>query len=163
MTKGFETFTFSDPGSPLVGGGLDYDLGGPGEVTYIQDPSIQGTNEPFSVSFSVPVSFIQFGLAESISSPLIGAEVTLASGPTLSFDLTLADPFAEGQFTWSGPPVSGFTLTPVAFPQFIAFDNLTVSAAIPEPSTWAMMLLGFAGLGFAGYRRARVGHTTPRA
>jgi hypothetical protein len=28
-------------------------------------------------------------------------------------------------------------------------------AVIPEPSTWAMMLLGFAGLGFAGYRRAR--------
>ena len=26
---------------------------------------------------------------------------------------------------------------------------------IPEPSTWAMMLLGFAGLGFAGYRQAR--------
>jgi hypothetical protein len=25
-------------------------------------------------------------------------------------------------------------------------------AAIPEPSTWAMMLVGFAGLGFAGYR-----------
>jgi hypothetical protein len=25
--------------------------------------------------------------------------------------------------------------------------------AAPEPSTWAMMLLGFAGLGFAGYRR----------
>jgi hypothetical protein len=27
---------------------------------------------------------------------------------------------------------------------------------VPEPSTWAMMLLGFAGLGFAGYRRARM-------
>jgi hypothetical protein len=26
-------------------------------------------------------------------------------------------------------------------------------AAAPEPSTWAMMLLGFAGLGFVGYRR----------
>jgi hypothetical protein len=25
-------------------------------------------------------------------------------------------------------------------------------AAVPEPSTWAMMLMGFAGLGFAGYR-----------
>lgn len=25
---------------------------------------------------------------------------------------------------------------------------------IPEPSTWTMMLAGFAGLGFAGYRRA---------
>jgi unsaturated chondroitin disaccharide hydrolase len=28
---------------------------------------------------------------------------------------------------------------------------------VPEPSTWAMMLLGFAGVGFAGYRRARAG------
>jgi hypothetical protein len=27
--------------------------------------------------------------------------------------------------------------------------------SIPEPSTWAMMLLGFAGLGFAGYRTSR--------
>jgi len=34
--------------------------------------------------------------------------------------------------------------------------NLTVSA-VPEPSTWAMLLLGFAGLGFAGYRRAKSG------
>jgi hypothetical protein len=24
----------------------------------------------------------------------------------------------------------------------------------PEPSTWAMMLVGFAGIGFLGYRRA---------
>ncbi|HEY5205127.1 MAG TPA: PEPxxWA-CTERM sorting domain-containing protein [Roseiarcus sp.] len=28
-------------------------------------------------------------------------------------------------------------------------------SAVPEPSTWAMMLLGFAGLGFAGYRGSR--------
>jgi hypothetical protein len=27
--------------------------------------------------------------------------------------------------------------------------------AVPEPSTWAMMLLGFLGLGYAGYRRTR--------
>ena len=30
----------------------------------------------------------------------------------------------------------------------------------PEPSTWAMMLLGIAGLGGAGYRRARAGQAT---
>jgi PEP-CTERM motif len=29
-----------------------------------------------------------------------------------------------------------------------------VSSAVPEPSTWAMMLLGFAGLGFA-FRHSR--------
>jgi hypothetical protein len=28
-------------------------------------------------------------------------------------------------------------------------------SVVPEPSTWAMMLLGFAGLGFAAYRHAR--------
>ena len=26
-------------------------------------------------------------------------------------------------------------------------------AAVPEPSTWAMMILGFAGVGFMAYRR----------
>jgi hypothetical protein len=29
----------------------------------------------------------------------------------------------------------------------------TTAGAVPEPSSWAMMLVGFAGLGFAGYRR----------
>jgi hypothetical protein len=29
-----------------------------------------------------------------------------------------------------------------------------VGGAVPEPSTWAMMLFGFAGLAWAGYRRA---------
>jgi hypothetical protein len=29
----------------------------------------------------------------------------------------------------------------------------TFTTAVPEPSTWAMLLLGFAGIGFMGYRR----------
>jgi choice-of-anchor C domain-containing protein len=35
-----------------------------------------------------------------------------------------------------------------------ALDLVSVSA-VPEASTWAMMLLGFAGVGFLAYRRAR--------
>jgi hypothetical protein len=31
--------------------------------------------------------------------------------------------------------------------------NVTAATPVPEPSTWAMMLVGFAGLGYAGYRR----------
>ncbi len=31
----------------------------------------------------------------------------------------------------------------------------SVTPGVPEPSTWALMLLGFAGLGFAGFRRSR--------
>jgi hypothetical protein len=33
------------------------------------------------------------------------------------------------------------------------FSVPTTVAAIPEPSTWAMMILGFFGLGFVAYRR----------
>jgi PEP-CTERM motif len=43
-------------------------------------------------------------------------------------------------------------------PSLITWNNeglsgVTFTAVIPEPSTWAMMLLGFAGLGFAGHRQ----------
>jgi hypothetical protein len=35
------------------------------------------------------------------------------------------------------------------------YDNLdiTVNPPVPEPSTWAMLLIGFAGIGFAAHRR----------
>jgi PEP-CTERM motif len=48
-----------------------------------------------------------------------------------------------GVYTWtwgSGAEADSFTL---------------IAGNVPEPSTWAMMLLGFAGLGYAGYRRAK--------
>lgn len=36
----------------------------------------------------------------------------------------------------------------------ITIDAMTI-AAVPEPSTWAMMILGFAGVGFIAYRRRK--------
>jgi hypothetical protein len=41
----------------------------------------------------------------------------------------------------------------------LSFDtlNISVSGAVPEPSTWAMMILGFAGIGFTAYRRKQNG------
>jgi hypothetical protein len=36
-----------------------------------------------------------------------------------------------------------------------ALTQLEFSAAVPEPSTWAMMILGFLGIGFMTYRRRR--------
>jgi hypothetical protein len=36
------------------------------------------------------------------------------------------------------------------------FDEVLLnSSVVPEPSTWVMMLVGFAGLGYAGYRKAQ--------
>ena len=34
-----------------------------------------------------------------------------------------------------------------------AAETITVTAGVPEPSTWAMMILGFFGVGFMAYRR----------
>ena len=45
------------------------------------------------------------------------------------------------EWTWGNGPDQNFTV-----------DIRTLGAAVPESSTWVMMLLGFAGLGFAGYR-----------
>ena len=38
--------------------------------------------------------------------------------------------------------------------------NSISGSTVPEPSTWALLLLGFAGLGFVGYRQARADHAT---
>jgi PEP-CTERM motif len=38
--------------------------------------------------------------------------------------------------------------------------TLVIGGAVPEPSIWAMMLLGFAGLGFAGYKSSAKGEAT---
>jgi hypothetical protein len=51
-------------------------------------------------------------------------------------------------FPGPNPPFSG------AFMMGIGVAN-NPTAAVPEPSTWAMMLIGFAGLGFASYRASR--------
>jgi hypothetical protein len=46
--------------------------------------------------------------------------------------------------------ISSFTLTGFD----IAITNLTVASPVPEPATWAMMILGFAGIGLLAYRRS---------
>jgi hypothetical protein len=52
--------------------------------------------------------------------------------------------------------------SPVTSIEFVSSSNsfeiaqvADIATGVPEPSSWAMMLIGFAGLGFAGYRRAK--------
>jgi hypothetical protein len=40
-------------------------------------------------------------------------------------------------------------------------DGITITAPVPEPSTWAMLLIGFVAIGWASYRRP--GRSRPRA
>lgn len=60
---------------------------------------------------------------------------------TFAFGSTLTDPTtAFGTPGFFGPNISA----------------VSSASAVPEPSTWAIMLLGLAGLGFAGYLRNRL-------
>ncbi len=48
-----------------------------------------------------------------------------------------------------------FTIDPAYASNYSLTFSAGLANAVPEPSTWAMMLLGFAGVGFMGYRRSR--------
>jgi PEP-CTERM motif len=74
-------------------------------------------------------------------------------------------------FSLTPPNSQGYTLTTLFFTnvsgklsftdlgpsnqQGNLIDNVVVTTGVPEPSTWAMMVLGFAGLGFAAFRQGR--------
>ena len=73
-------------------------------------------------------------------------------------------------FSLTPPNSQGYTLTTLFFTnvsgklsftdlgpsdqQGNLIDNVVVTTGVPEPSTWAMMVLGFAGLGYAAFRRS---------
>jgi phospholipase/lecithinase/hemolysin len=67
-----------------------------------------------------------------------------------------ATPQCGGQ---GGPDIANFTywdsIHPTAKVQALWAQGM--EQAVPEPSTWTMLLLGFAGMGFAGFTSARRG------
>ena len=69
----------------------------------------------------------------------------LSAGQSYTLDLL----FSEQVFGENDSPAFGTT-------QFYdTHTSVSFSTAVPEPSTWAMMLVGFLGLGYAGYRGSR--------
>jgi len=66
---------------------------------------------------------------------------------------------AAGEAFAGSPAGTYVAFEDLSFPNsdFNYFDHAFVFtiAAVPEPSTWAMMILGFAGVGYMTYRRRR--------
>jgi hypothetical protein len=96
----------------------------------------------------------------TVNAALISTFNTVEGIAVSGSDLFVAN-FADGtigEYTTAGATVNAALVTGLGDigPTYLA---VTASPSVPEPSTWAMLLLGFAGLGLAGYRRARAGHT----
>jgi hypothetical protein len=58
----------------------------------------------------------------------------------------------DGLYAFFNPINCGNCDVPGDYPSFTLF-SVTPVTAVPEPSTWAMMLLGFFGLALTAYRR----------
>ena len=79
----------------------------------------------------------------------------------------VATPFSAATIATPADPTAGCGLDGANIASYVYWDDIHPTAkvqalwaegfraTIPEPSTWSMLLLGFAGMGFAGYASSR--------
>jgi PEP-CTERM motif len=151
----FELVLDNHDGSWVAGQGINWLIVGDAQ----NSPSPFATDLPHYANFFTTVPIGAFGTtsggahngptlcwADCVSNDY----VPTAIGDTLSF-LGLSSIFlGAGDLLWSDFGGPGGEIQ-------ASFEtaNFQGIAPVPEPSTWAMMLLGFAGVGFMAYRRSR--------
>ena len=103
---------------------------------------------------------------------IFGTAILEGSGGSSTFDFSYRGDLILGVIDGEADiVVNGLDVTPTDMRDDTVFDlgsfgsniDLTINGsgefviggAVPEPSTWAMMLLGFVGLGYAGHRARR--------
>jgi choice-of-anchor C domain-containing protein len=96
----------------------------------------------------------KFGVVSAINGSLIGSATFLGIKGGSRDDMN----YLPWNFTFraTGPTTTlSFASNPSAGNFYgAALDSVSVSAAVPEPATWALMLVGFGAIGF-GMRRRR--------
>jgi hypothetical protein len=76
---------------------------------------------------------------------------------TFTFDSGKDDDFSRiGVVSFDGESIKSVNVTG-DFKELKQIEFSGIAGAVPEPATWALMLLGFGAMGFAGYRRSRRG------
>ena len=149
-------------------------------------PNLDGTHAAFFVDDNASESLWQFvSLAVGTTYTFNYSLFATASGNNNAFGFTLfnsvSDILLSNDSSQTQVPVGvwtnySYTFTATAADNFLDFyfqsgatpakdvllDNVSI-AAVPEPSTWAMMILGFAGIGFMAYRRRNQNSSSLRA
>jgi hypothetical protein len=135
--------------------------GGTATGTFSTD-SITGAVTAFDIT-TTPGQFISTGFEYDAATSLQGAglgtnsfSLTQVDSPNRALELSFFNPLTSpgtdtlvfGESNECGSNSCGSFRSPI--------DGLAVGSAVsavPEPTTWAMMILGFAGVGFVAYRR----------
>jgi len=161
-------FTFTGSG---VSGSLDVATSGSGP-----DYTVAGVTGTISDSQVAPGTFTIVGGSAGLS-PYAGsdnilyipAQITPSNSTPAFVDFGgisfhtiggLVD-FNIGGNSQSGPfqyVLNDSVNNPNGYPGVNPGSVLINMSAVPEPSTWAMMVLGFMGVGFLAYRRKQNGH-----
>jgi PEP-CTERM motif len=138
-------------------------FGGPQYGILIQDVGAVTGGATYTLSADVVASLMQDAYSYRLMIGYGGHDLAttnvfaLTSGPVVlkgTFDLVSAMGIAPVGAT--GPLLIFLeNSNAFGFGSYAGFDAVTLSSSVPEASTWAMMLLGFGGLAFAGYRRGR--------
>jgi hypothetical protein len=121
-----------------------------------------GSNAPVDIYYGLtgPSSFGS-GPSSIFASSGSGDIVGAASGSELYVpDGYVTDSALSDTATYLGRTFSSLGVTPGRYEWAWGSglnQNFMLVIGTPEPSTWTMMLLGFAGLGLVGYRRTRRG------
>lgn len=106
-----------------------------------------GAAPPLDLQFNLPLVWtgtMKSGEGATDNQQLGGSQASYVVGRT---DM----PLNSGEWVRTG------ATTPSREFAFYAISEVLTVPAVPEPSTWAMMILGFAGVGFMAYRRSRRG------
>ena len=155
------TFTNSNNSSDAYGNWVAYNQPGynaastPDIVQWYWHTSNTITNDS-----GTPFSFTSIGLA-NVYNDGGGGDVQFTfnyvSGAPASTTVTLASgTFGLQTFTFDQNNLTSVVFTPTTTEgPWIQFDNIGLSgfsSPVPEPSTWSMLLLAFAGVGFMVYR-----------
>lgn len=126
-------------------------------VAYINGGSITQTVAATAVAGSTYTLTSAFGIRNDFGNPgsirlVVGSNTIFATGTaptpgnwstyTASYTATLADVGGAISIELVSAGAQG------------GFDDITLSSAVPEPASWAMMLVGFGLVGYAARRRA---------
>jgi hypothetical protein len=134
---------------PIIGGTLTDLIFTPADATLFEDFSFRGQLNPVGLTGVITVRW-----TDSLG---VTGDVTFTGVPGGNNDFNrLGIISLDGEFLKS---VEVFTAPGESFKEFkqVQFSAAGIPPSVPEPATWAMVILGFFGVGLMAYRRKSQG------
>jgi hypothetical protein len=162
---GDSVFTSTSPPGSVdligIGGSFDF-LPGNGSYVDLDGSTGSGNNPAGQLTSVLSVGPGTYNITFDLAGNRRGAatQETVVSLGGFSQAISLASGVGFTPYTYTFTTATGgnlqFTETGPSDQQGNLLDNVVLTA-VPEPSTWAMMILGFFGVGFMAHRRKSSG------